>query len=205
MTRRHGRGADGRGSPGRTGTRDSTPEPHEPEEGGGQPARRASNPDKLRKRIMARALNILAARARSEGQLREQLLAKAWAEPGLVDECIVRLKELGYVNDDLFAHSYATSRVGARAVGRSRVARELAGKKVARKTIDEALDTVFEEVGEEALIDRAIQKRMRTHGRPADRGSAKRMFDHLARLGFEYDLIVRKLQALRAEMEGNDE
>lgn len=167
----------------------------------GRAARGPSNPEKVRKRIMARALNILAVRPRSENQLREQLLAKAWAEPGMVDECMTRLKELGYVNDDLFAHSYATSRVGTRAIGRSRVARELAGKKIARKTIEEALDTVFEEVGEEALIDRAIEKRIRTHGRPADRTSSKKMFDHLARLGFEYDLIIRKLQALRAEVE----
>lgn len=166
-----------------------------------QPPRYASNPEKLRKRILARALNILAARQRSESQLREQLLEKSWAEPGLVDECISRLKELGYVNDGLFAHSYASSRVSARAVGRSRVARELAGKKIARKTIDEALDAVFEEVGEETLIDRAIEKRIRTHGRPADRGGAKRMFDHLARLGFEYDLIIKKLEALKAEIE----
>ena len=168
-------------------------------------AKRETSPDKLRERIMARALNILAARPRSESQLRERLLAKPWARPELVDECISRLKELGYVNDNLFAHSYASSRVSVRPIGRSRVARELAGKKVARKTIDEALDTVFEEVGEESLIDRAIQKRIRTHGRPTDRGSAKRMFDHLARLGFEFDLIIKKLRALKAEIEENDE
>jgi regulatory protein len=175
---------------------------------GQQPAQRAkrtSRPDKLRERIMARALNILAARPRSESQLRERLLAKPWAQPDLVDECISRLKELGYVNDNLFAHSYASSRVSVRPIGRSRVARELARKKVARKTIDEALDTVFEETGEESLIDRAIQKRIRTHGRPADRGSAKRMFDHLARLGFEYDLIIKKLRALKAEIEESGE
>jgi SOS response regulatory protein OraA/RecX len=64
---------------------------------------------------------------------------------------------------------------------------------------------VFEEVGEESLIDRAIQKRIRTHGRPTDRGSAKRMFDHLARLGFGYDLIIKKLRALKAEIEEDDE
>jgi regulatory protein len=169
--------------------------------GAGRSSKRATSPDRLRERIMARALNILAARPRSETQLRERLLGKEWAEPQLVDECISRLKELGYVNDDLFAQGYASSRVNVRPIGRSRVARELAGKKVARKTIDEALDTVFEEVGEETLIDRAIEKRIRTHGRPADKGGAKRMFDHLARLGFQYDLIIRKLRALKAEIE----
>ncbi|HEX8184561.1 MAG TPA: regulatory protein RecX [Blastocatellia bacterium] len=166
--------------------------------------KRATGPDKLRERIMARALNILAARPRSESQLRERLLAKSWAEPQMVDECISRLKELGYVNDNLFAHNYASSRVSVRPIGRSRVARELAGKKVARKTIDEALDMVFEDGGEETLIDRAIQKRIRTHGHPADRGSSKRMFDHLARLGFEYDLIIKKLQALKAKIEDEE-
>jgi regulatory protein len=194
------RGADDRSARGRREPPEEMAARDRQGEEADQPTRSPASPDKLRKRIMARALNILAARPRSETQLRQQLLAKPWAEQGLVDECISRLKELGYVNDDLFAHSYASSRVSTRPIGRSRVARELAGKKVARKTIDEALNTVFEEVGEENLIDRAIQKRIRTHGRPADKASAKRMFDHLARLGFEYDLIIKKLQALKAEI-----
>lgn len=166
---------------------------------------RKSNVEKTRARIFARAINILAARPRSERQLRERLLAKPWAEPLLVDECIAKLKELGYVNDNLFAHNYASSRVNVKPVGRSRLARELAGKKVERQMINNALDTVFEEVGEGTLIDRAIEKRIRTRGRPKDRNDAKRMFDYLARLGFGYDLIIKKLQALRAEIEESDE
>ena len=146
---------------------------------------------------MAAALRILAARSCSEGQLRERLSAKGWAETGLVEDCIKRLKELGYVNDDLFARSYANHRVSSKPLGRARLARELAFKKVPRASIDEALDKIFGEAPEETLIDRAIARRLRTHGRPADRSAAKRMFDHLARLGFEYDLIVRKLSGMR--------
>lgn len=157
--------------------------------------------EKAREKLFATALKILAARPRSESQLRERLLSRPWAEPEAVESCIERLKELGYVNDKSFAESYANYRLSLKPVGRSRVARELAGKKVARETINRALDQVFDEAGEEALIDRAIEKRMRTHGRPTDQGGAKRMFDHLARLGFEYDLIVRKLRALRAAIE----
>ena len=175
------------------------------DEDGGQQKSQRPNVEKTRARIFARAANILAARPRSERQLRERLLAKPWAEPALVDECIAKLKELGYVNDSLFAHNYASSRVNVKPVGRSRLARELAGKKVERQTINKALDTVYEEVGEGTLIDRAIEKRIRTHGRPGDRNDAKRMFDYLARLGFGYDLIIKKLQALRAEIEENDE
>ena len=157
--------------------------------------------EKIRDKTWAAALKILASRARSENQLRERLLAKPWADREAVEDCITRLKELGYVNDSRFAHSYASSRLSLRAVGRGRLARELRAKRVSGKTIDEALDLVFDEVGEESLIDRAIRKRIRTHGRPTDRASAKRMFDHLVRLGFEYDLIIRKLRALKAEVE----
>jgi len=146
---------------------------------------------------MKTALNILAARSCTEGQLRDRLSAKGWAETGLVEDCIKRLKELGYVNDALFAQSYANHRISSKPVGRARLARELAFKKVPRAAIDGALDMVFGEAPEETLIDRAIARRMRTHGRPGDRAAAKRLFDHLARLGFEYDLIVRKLSGLR--------
>ena len=76
-----------------------------------------------------------------------------------------------------------------------------AQKRVARQTIDRALDGAYEETSEVTLIDRAIAKRLRLYGRPADRQSAKRLFDHLMRLGFGYDLIVRKLRELQAEME----
>jgi len=165
----------------------------------------AKDLDRMREKVAAAAFRILAARPQSERQLRERLLAKPWVEPEAVDQCISRLKELGYVNDALFARNYASSRVGLKAVGRARVARELAGKKVSQETIDEAVGSVFNEAGEESVIDRAIQKRIRSHGRPSDRASAKRMFDHLARLGFEYSLIIRKLQALKANTGDDDQ
>ena len=164
-----------------------------------------SDSDKMRDKVTAAALKILAARARSESQLREKLLAKPWVDPIAVEHCIARLKEMGYVNDRDFARNYASARVNSRAVGRARVARELAGKKVASRAIDDAVSAVFDKIGEDAIIDRAIQKRLRTHGRPSDRGSAKRMFDHLARLGFEYDLIIRKLRTLKANIGDSEE
>ena len=72
--------------------------------------------EKIRDKTWAAALKILASRARSENQLRELLLAKPWADREAVEDCITRLKELGYVNDSRFAHSYASSRLSQRAV-----------------------------------------------------------------------------------------
>ncbi|MEK6286372.1 MAG: regulatory protein RecX [Acidobacteriota bacterium] len=167
-----------------------------------EPGRHSAEPPA--DKVMGAALKILATRACSEGELRDKLIARRGSDTDQVEKCIERLKELGYVNDDLFAHSYASYRVRLKPLGRARLARELAVKKVSRNRIDDALDLVFGEVAEETLIDRAIGRRIRTHGRPADRAAAKRMFDHLARLGFEYDLISRKLRALKTEPDGDD-
>ena len=154
---------------------------------------------------MAAALKILARRPCSEAELRERLISRRGKDPELVEKCIGRLKELGYVNDDLFAHSYASYRISLKPLGRNKLARELSVRKVPRGSIDEALNLIFEETAEEALIDRAIARRIKARGKPADRAASKRMFDHLARLGFEYDLIVRKLRKLKADTEENDE
>ncbi len=144
---------------------------------------------------MAAALRLLAARPRSESQLRERLLERA--DAGLVDQCIERLKEMGYLDDLRYAESYASHRVRNKSIGRARVARELARREVSGDVIAEALDSVFEETDEETLIDRAIEKRIRLRGRLKDANDAKKMIAHLMRLGFGYDLIRRKLRAVR--------
>jgi regulatory protein len=159
----------------------------------------------VRERLFKSALNMLAARPRSECQLRERLLEKYAPAPELIDECIARLKELGYIDDRRLAENYASSRIAGKPVGRARLARELTRKQVGRATIAEALDAVFEETDEDALIDRAIEQRVRTHGRPTDRNGVKRLSDYLARRGFNYGLIARKLRALATENDENEE
>src|SRR5262249_27142482 len=116
-----------------------------------------------------------------------------------------RLKELGYVDDKAFADSYVNYRISAKPLGRRRLARELARTGVHRETVDRALEEAFEETREEALIDRAIARRKRASGPPTDRRSARRWFDHLTRLGFDGDLIARKLREMETEEMMNDE
>jgi regulatory protein len=157
--------------------------------------------EEARRKAMAAAFKLLAGRPRSEMELRENLGAKTLAQPEIIDYCIARLRELGYIDDHLMARNYASYRIRSKPVGRSRLARELAERKLTGSAIEEALDSVFDEVNEEALIDRAIEKRIRVHGSPSDPGSARRLFAHLARLGFEYDLIIRKLRALKMSCE----
>jgi regulatory protein len=156
---------------------------------------RQVDPERARERTFQRAVKLLAAKPRSVEELRERLLEKEWTTEAIVDAVLAKLGEYGYLNDRQFAFGYASFQVRQKPVGRGRLQRALALKKVDRETADEAIKQVFEETPEEELIERAIERRLRLRGRPKDRAETKSLFDHLLRQGFSYDLVVRKVRA----------
>jgi regulatory protein len=151
-------------------------------------------PEDLRARTFQRAAKLLAAKSRSVAELRERL-AERCPSKDVVETVIARLREYGYLDDERYAHTYASSKVRQQPVGRRRLEQSLVMKKVDRKVVDEVLDQVFAETPEEGLIDRAIEKRVRLRGRPKTRAEAKSLFDHLLRQGFPFELVADKVRA----------
>ena len=139
---------------------------------------------------------MLAAKPRSVEELRERLLEGRGATKSAVESVIERLLEYGYLDDARFAQSYASLRVQERPIGRRRLQRDLWLKKIDKTTAEAALDLVFAEKPEEELIDRAIEKRIRLRGRPKSRAEAKKLFDHLLRQGFAFELVSDKVRAV---------
>ena len=162
-------------------------------------------PEERRHRTFQRATKLLAARSRSVAELRELLLQTRGATKTVVEEVLARLREYGYLDDNRFAFGYASLKLRQRPVGRQRLKRDLAMKKVDKDVIDGALDLVFTEVSEEEQIDRAIEKRTRLRGRPKNRLQAKSLFDHLMRQGFPYELVADKVRAAALVEVGDDE
>ena len=154
------------------------------------------DPDKARRRVFERAGRLLSAKPRSVAELRERLLEGRGATATIVEAVIDRLREYGYLDDARFAHSYASLRVQQRPIGRQRLQRDLWLKKIDKQTAESALDQVFEQVPEEDLIDQAIAKRVRVRGKPKTREEAKKLFDHLLRQGFAFELVSDKVRAL---------
>jgi len=154
------------------------------------------DPAKARERVFQRAGKLLAAKPRSVEELRERLLAGGGATKAAVEAVIERLREYGYLDDAKFAHSFASLRVQQRPIGRQRLQRDLWLKKIDKQTADAALDLVFEATPEGDLIDRAIAKRVRLRGKPKTRADAKKLFDHLLRQGFAFELVSEKVRAL---------
>jgi regulatory protein len=161
--------------------------------------------EKARERTLQRAVKLLAAKPRSVEELRERLLEKQWADDTAVEYALAKLKEYGYLDDERFAVGFASYSVRQKPVGRRRLARDLQTKKISKETADAALELVYQETPEEELIERAIEKRIRLRGRPATRQETKSLYDHLLRLGFSYDLIIRKVrEASAADVDEGD-
>jgi len=149
-----------------------------------------------RERTMHRAVRLLAAKPRSIGELRKRLLEKLWTNDEIVDAVIEKLKEYEYLDDQKYAVSLALSKLRQKPQGKRRLQQTLSQKELDRETISGALETAFEKMPEEDLIDTAIEKRIRIKGLPETREDKKKFYDHLLRQGFDFDLIRKKLSAL---------
>ena len=153
-----------------------------------------ATPQAAYEKTLARAFRLLAAKPRSVAQLHERLLEKADAET--IQPVIARLLELGYLNDEQFAASFARSRLNMKPLGKTRLRQDLQRKQLDKQTVEQALTNAFEEQSEESLIERAIEKRLRLKAAPSSREESKKLFDYLLRRGFSYDIVSRKVRAL---------
>lgn len=150
-----------------------------------------------------RALAMLAAHGRSAKELRRRLLFKG-VRAEHADAAIVRLSEAGFLDDAEFARQVARSRVTGRGDSRRRVAQVLAQKGVARDVVDGAVAAVFadEAVDEDALVEAAARKRVRTLGALDAPTRRRRLYAFLARRGHDGVAIRRVMDRVLGEAEG---
>jgi regulatory protein len=89
--------------------------------------------------VLEAALRFLEARARSEAEVRRRLTTAGYRSE-LVDGAIVRLVELGILDDEAFARAWVESRDRARPRGERALRRELAIKGVEKDVLDQVLE-----------------------------------------------------------------
>ena len=143
------------------------------------------------------AVRALMRRAHSIHEMREYLTRRA-EDAELVSPVIARLREHNYLDDARFALDYARQHAQSRRQGRFRIARELRARGVPDRHIEAALDAVFAETDEAALV-RARLKRRLAHVRGAlDRGQLASLYRTLLRAGFSADVIRAELRGVTA-------
>src|SRR5277367_4524494 len=141
------------------------------------------------------AVFALGRRMRTVAELKR--LMKSKVEPGegggaRMDAVIARLKEYGYVNDADYAAYYTRLRQENASLGKRRVRQGLAQKGVHAEVIAKTLDAAYEDVNEEELAWRHLErKRVK---KPANEKEAARVMRLLLRAGFSTSVIFKILK-----------
>ena len=140
------------------------------------------------------ALTLLSARELSEAQLRTRLKKRKLDEDD-IGEAIARLKADGTLNDRRVAMAVGRMESAIRGRGKVRAIQKIRQAGIDSDTAAEAVREIFEDVDEEALLDQAIERKLRgkTSKELDDKGKA-RIVRALAGQGFRLDAILRRLK-----------
>lgn len=147
---------------------------------------------------MGRALNLLGYRARSEAEVRERLGRYGYVQE-TVERVVLRLKELGYLDDEEFARLKVREK--ARKYGPRRVSAELrqsgVGEDLARGVVEE------EFAGRSEVGEARSAAARRYNGRGSD-AEARRVYGFLVRRGYSAEVCARVAREYREPPEAGE-
>lgn len=140
------------------------------------------------------ALTLLSARELSEAQLRTRLKRREM-DAADIDAAIARLKADRTLNDRRVALAIARMESAIKHRGRSRVIRKVRQAGIDDDTAQDAVREVFEEVDEDAMLDKAFERRLRGKAPHDldDKGRAK-VIRGLVAQGFRFEAILKRLK-----------
>lgn len=126
---------------------------------------------------------MLARREHSVAEVRSRLADREHSAQD-IDAAIERLLATRALDDNRVARAYARTALTVKGRGRLRIQRELQVMGIAREIAGEAIADVFGEVDERALIDKAIQKKLRGGKKLVTMQDRARVYQFLMRQGF---------------------
>ena len=140
------------------------------------------------------ALNLLSARELSEAQLRTRLKRREF-EADSIEAAVARLKADRVLNDRRVALALARLESAIKHRGRSRAIQKIRQAGIDGDTAEAAVRDVFADVDEDALLDRAVARRLRgkTPRELGEQGRA-RVVRGLVAQGFGLEAILKRLK-----------
>jgi regulatory protein len=139
------------------------------------------------------ALRMLSGRELTEHQVRQRLARRGY-DDAAINDAIQRLKNDRSLDDERAARAMAHTETTLRKRGRLRVTRRLQAAGIAPAVAQRATQEVFQTIDAEALLDAALQKRLRGRERIADDREFQRLYRYLIGQGFESDRVLALLK-----------
>ena len=142
--------------------------------------------------LFNQAVRFLARRAHSREELRRKLLRKE--TPDEVRPVLLRLEELGYLNDEEFAWIKARSQRQSKHWGNRRIQLDLKSRGLDARIIEFALSRLEVELPEVDSLHQLTQSWIRSSGSPTTVSQLKKLFDRCLRLGYTPEQVRTELK-----------
>lgn len=149
------------------------------------------------------AINYLAHRMRSEGEVRDYLKKKEVAEP-VIQEAIHKLKQFKFLNDEEFSAAFVRTQLNTTDKGPEVIKKELKEKGVSPDIISEAI----EEVSFDGQLEKAIKlsgKYAQKNNKDSSRILKQKIEQMLQRKGYSFAIIRAALEETEIEKEEDSE
>lgn len=136
-----------------------------------------------------KALTHITFTMKTEREVRAFLQKKGYLQD-VCDYVVGRMKELGYLDDALYAAQYLES--AQKKKGARLIAAELKRKGIDDDTIESTVSNIS---GEEESAKRHLEKYLR--GKELDRATIQKAYRHLLSKGYDYDTAKAALESLK--------
>ena len=150
---------------------------------GGLPAKKAKQT----------VLRLLALRDHSEQELRKKLAAKRY-EDDLIDQLLIEFRDLGYLNDEVYAGRLVRYLATEKLYGDRRIEGKLREKGIPREHIGRLIDEVRGEFSEARALETLIRKKAAGQPPANDDKGKRRLAQNLMGRGFAPKLIFEMLE-----------
>ena len=144
-------------------------------------------------RAYVAGLTLLARRELAEAQLRTRLAKRKFDEEE-IDAAVTRLLRERALDDRRTALACARTEMRVKHRGRARVVRQIEALGIARDVAREAVAEVFADVDETALLEQALDRRLRHGMSLSDPAVFRRVHRYLLGQGFEPGRVMTLLR-----------
>jgi regulatory protein len=141
-------------------------------------------------------LKMLARRELSEQQVRQRLHRKGH-DADSIDAAIARLRDERAIDDARVAAAIARTETSIKRRGRMRVRMQIERAGIAKTLAKDAVDSVFGDLDDDALIEASLRKRLRDGQVIEDDRQMQRLYRYLVAQGFDSDKALATLKKHR--------
>lgn len=149
-----------------------------------------------------RALHYLGFRMRSEHEVKQKLLELKYGE-AVILEAIVKLRNLGFLNDETFSKALLETQKNTSGQGPRAIQQKLQEKGISKELQEQVLGEYAED--EQVEVARKMaEKEARKRRTESPRQKETRIQNALLRKGYSYTIIKEALSSIKFEMEDDE-